>query len=436
MLNTVDHTCLGPNLKAATTEAPLHPQARPVRAEAGAQCYKTVLVVDDDPLLLAVCKAFFKRRQAENVLTATSALEALGLIQDHPEIDLVLCDLNMPDVDGLQFLRILAEQAFSTPIIIISGEDGTILRSAHALAKAQGLAMLGKIAKPINHSELEDVLEQSAEPTIGQQPSRQTPITEQEFREALTKGEIRAHLQPVVECESGQVVSAEALARWNHPVHGPILPDAFVPPLEQAGLIPELTEHILTDALATKVACKSAGYDLQIAVNTDAYTISQLDFPDRISAIAASAGVRNSDIKLELTERNLIDDGPGSMEVLTRLRLRRFAISIDDFGTGNSNLQQLCTFPLTELKIDKAFLDGVATDRAKAVCLNAIVSLARSLNLQTVAEGIETEHDMMLVSEAGVKYAQGHHIAKPLDPDAFLRWLQARDPRGLRLRRA
>lgn len=387
--------------------------------------YEHILIVDDDPLIHAVCKAFFERRQCKSVLTASSAMQGLQLINDRPEIDLVVSDLNMPDIDGLQFLRMLMEQRFRKPIIILSGEDESVIRSAHKLADAHDLSVLGRVSKPLNPSALEAIL---AKPVVERKRRTTTSavsLTEADFHSALLLGEIRAHLQPLVACSTGTVVSAEALARWHHPDHGLIMPDSFIPMLEDAGLISKLTDYILSDALETRVACAKRGYHFRLAVNTDAETIKQLDFPDKVSRIASRAGVPNDYIKFELTERSLLDEGPGTMEVLTRLRLQRFGVSIDDFGTGNSNLKQLCTFPFTELKIDKSFLDGISTDKAKAVCLNAIVSLANSLELDTVAEGIETEEGLALVKEAGIRYAQGRLFAMPLAPDDFLSWLEA-----------
>ncbi len=398
--------------------------------------YEHVLVVDDDPLIPAVCKAFFKRRGAHAVHAASGARDGLRILDEHPEIDLILCDLNMPDVDGLQFMRFLMERQHFIPIIIISGEDQTIVRAANTLAMALGLPLIGSIQKPINHVSLEQLLETSAfQPKVDRAVKSNT-ITVADFHTALRSGHIKAHLQPLIDCSTGAVVSAEALARWSHPEYGDIQPDSFIPILEDAGLIPELTKYILQDALKTIVACAERGHGLRLAINTDAQTLGRLDFPDQIAAIARNAGVPNHDIKLELTERSLIDEGPGTMEVLARLRLLRFDVSIDDFGTGNSNIKQLCTFPLTELKIDKSFLDGVTTDHAKAVCLNAIVSLAKSLRLETVAEGIETERDLALVSEAGITQAQGYYITRPLAPGDFIPWLQDHERAMLRSRNA
>ncbi len=386
--------------------------------------YEHVLVVDDDPLIPAVCKAFFKRRGSHTVTAAMNAEQGLQVLDDYPEIDLILCDLNMPDIDGLQFLRLLRERERFVPIIIISGEDQTIVRASNMLAMALGLQLIGSIHKPINHVFLEQLLETSAfEPKVDR-AVKPTAVTGADFQAALRTGEIRAYLQPLIDCRTGEVESVEALARWTHPEFGDISPDVFIPILEDAGLIPDLTKHIMQDALRTIVACTERGHGLRLAVNTDAHTLGQIDFPDQIAAIARNAGVQNQDIKLELTERSLIDEGPGTMEVLARLRLLRFDVSIDDFGTGNSNLKQLCTLPLTELKIDKSFLDGVTTDNAKAVCLNAIVSLAQSLRLITVAEGIETERDLALVSKAGVNQAQGFYIARPLTAGDFVPWLE------------
>jgi EAL domain-containing protein (putative c-di-GMP-specific phosphodiesterase class I)/CheY-like chemotaxis protein len=388
--------------------------------------YEHILIVDDDPLIHAVCKAFFERRQCKSVLTALSAMQGLQLINDRPEIDLVVSDLNMPDVDGLQFLRMLMEQRFRKPIVLLSGEDESVIRSAHKLADAHDLVVLGRVSKPLDPSVLEAVL---ATPVVDRKrrAARSTvSLTEADFHSALLLGEIRAYLQPLVACSTGTVVSAEALARWHHPEHGLIMPDSFIPMLEDAGLISKLTDYILSDALEITRTCANRGYSFRIAVNTDAETIKQLDFPNKVARIASRAGVPNDFIKFELTERSLLDEGPGTMEVLTRLRLQRFGLSIDDFGTGNSNLKQLCTFPFTELKIDKSFLDGISTDRAKSVCLNAIVSLANSLDLDTVAEGIETDEDFALVKEAGIRYAQGKLFSMPLAPDDFISWLEAR----------
>ncbi|MCB1493023.1 MAG: EAL domain-containing response regulator [Rhodobiaceae bacterium] len=388
---------------------------------------KVVLTVDDDPLVHLMVEAFFRNNGAQEIITASDGADGLRKLDGREaDIDLIVVDLNMPDIDGLQFLRHLMERRFRKPVIIASGENSDIVRAAYNLAESHNLNIAGRINKPIRADVLAEILANPKKVTAKARVEKKLDVGEWELRAALRLGEIVPFFQPKIDIASGRAVGAEALARWFHPEYGMIPPDVFVPIAEKAELVRQLTTCMLRQVLGELDRWNKAGLSINVAINTDAHTVNQLGFPDEVLRHVRDAGLSASQLTFEVTERSMITDGAASIEVITRLRMMEFGISIDDFGTGNSNIKQLCTYPFTELKIDKSFLQDVDSDRTRAICLNAIVKLAKALNLHTVAEGIETEHDLELVRAAGIAEAQGYFFAKPMSADDFFAWANDR----------
>jgi EAL domain-containing protein (putative c-di-GMP-specific phosphodiesterase class I) len=326
-------------------------------------------------------------------------------IDRHPAAVIVL-DLRMPGVDGLQALRRLAHEGVRASILLASGADGQAMDAAICLGRAQGLNMTGIIRKPIDMDALQRLLES--------QVQAENPLTPARLAAAIQAGELTLHYQPVVDLRAGRVIGVEALVRWEHPRLGLVMPASFVGVAEQGGLIGDLTDWALAQAVRQAAVWHKAGLTLQIAVNVSNASAPDGQLPERLERMCADAGVPPSAIALELTESAATQDPARAMEMFVRLRSKGFDLSIDDFGTGYSSLTQLQRLPFTALKIDRSFVSSVLGSEASASIVLAIISLAHALGLQCVAEGVESAETLAFLKENGCDCAQGYHIARPM----------------------
>ncbi len=240
---------------------------------------------------------------------------------------------------------------------------------------------------------------------------------------AIRQGQLVNFYQPQVAVATGRIVGVETLVRWRHPVHGLVLPDRFIGVAERHGLINALTRVVLKEATAQAKVWREAGLALRVAVNVSMDNLTSLDFPDFVAEAAGAAGVPPGDLVMEVTESRLMGDLRASLEVLARLRLKRFHLSIDDFGTGHASFAQLRDIPFDELKIDQSFVHGAQTDRTARAIYDASLSLARQLKMEVVAEGVEDPEDWALLAQTGCPLAQGYFIARPMPAADLPAWM-------------
>ncbi|WP_217645420.1 EAL domain-containing response regulator [Oceanisphaera psychrotolerans] len=266
-----------------------------------------ILVVDDDPFMLQVLKRQLTLASSKEIIACTSAEQALSLMrQDDGTIGLVILDLQMPDMDGIECVRHLARIGYSGKLLLLSGEDERILSTAQSLARGHGLNVLDAIQKPISLQHLSQILAQT-------QPSPATLngglgelCNPDDLVRGIAAGELINHYQPKVVLASGAVDGVEALVRWQHPRHGLIYPDLFIPVAEQHGLIDELTRCVMRQALHDARQWRQQGLDFNIAVNVSMDNISSLLFPDFVTRLAAETGMPLEQLTLEVTESQLM----------------------------------------------------------------------------------------------------------------------------------
>jgi len=241
-----------------------------------------------------------------------------------------------------------------------------------------------------------------------------------DLRRALAGDQLTLHHQPVIDLRTGRVVGTEALARWDHPLLGPVSPDRFVAVAEEMGLAPELDRWALRRALADARALREEGAmapDSYVAVNVSAYTLSDPHLDAWIAETVGAAGFHPAHVLLEVTESAVMADAPTAVGVLTRLRERGFPIAVDDFGTGHSSLAYLRNLPVTMLKIDRSFVAEIATEASALAIAASIVELARAVGLSVVAEGVETPEHAELLHALGCDAAQGWLWSPAVSPD-------------------
>jgi EAL domain-containing protein (putative c-di-GMP-specific phosphodiesterase class I) len=228
--------------------------------------------------------------------------------------------------------------------------------------------------------------------------------------------------QPKVSAGNGMLNGVETFLRWRAADGGLKGPGAVIPIAEASGLINEVTEQVFQKAMVQCAAWRAAGYDFTIAVNVSMYDLDRYDFPEFIVGTAASHGVDPASIMLEVTESQIMSNVIKPLEVLSRLRLKGVGLSIDDYGTGASSMQQLKRVPFTELKIDREFVTGACEDGAARAMLTSSIGLGKDLGLQVVAEGVETEAEWRLVARRGVDLVQGYYVARPMSAAQFDAW--------------
>jgi diguanylate cyclase (GGDEF)-like protein/PAS domain S-box-containing protein len=250
----------------------------------------------------------------------------------------------------------------------------------------------------------------------------------QELRYAVERGELELHYQPMLDLRQGRVAGVEALLRWNRPGYGQIEPQAFIPVAEDSGVIVAIGEWVVREA-CTMAAARGRLPDtdpFSVAVNLSARQLGAPDLVESIGRCLQETGLEPSLLTLELTESTVMDDPVAANVILEHLKLLGVRLSIDDFGTGYSSLAYLQRFPVDELKIDHSFVDGLGTETSDGAIVSGIISLAHTLDLDVVAEGIETPLQLQRLRELGCERAQGFLIAKPLNAYELDDWLSDR----------
>lgn len=385
-----------------------------------------ILVLDDETFMLKLLSHTLATQGFTRVTTCDNGQSALAWV-DHPDSppNLILCDLNMPGMDGVEFVRKLVEHRYAGSLILVSGEDERVMKTAEKLVKAHGITVLGHLKKPVTPEGLTEMLETWVPPMAGRPQSGKKIYDADELHAAITNGELVNFYQPKVAVGIGKVVGVETLVRWRHPTDGMVFPDQFIGVAEANGLINDLTRAVLTGALAQAKVWQEARMDLRVAVNVSMDNLSSLDFVDFVARATAEAGVPPQQVVLEVTESRLMGDLRNSLEVLTRLRLKRFHLSIDDFGTGHSSLAQLRDIPFDELKIDQSFVHGAWRDETARAMYDASLGLANQLNMEVVAEGVEDQEDWDFLRQTECHLAQGYFIARPMPADDLPGWMKS-----------
>ncbi len=252
-------------------------------------------------------------------------------------------------------------------------------------------------------------------------PHRLTLMSE--LRHAFTRNELTLYYQAKVNVQTDSVYGAEALVRWNHPKHGFISPDEFIPMAERTRSIQQLSAWVIRQAFTDCAQWHQEGKDLTISINLSAKDLHDPELPDLIAGIQAATQVNPKWIVLEITEGSIMTDPEKALEIIQRLHEMGYKLSIDDFGTGYSSLAYLKKMPLAELKIDRSFVQDILHSDNDAVIVKATINLAHNLGLQVVAEGVEDAEIMAKLKDYECDIAQGYYLNKPQSVTDFNTWL-------------
>ncbi|WP_297325266.1 EAL domain-containing response regulator [Nitrosomonas sp.] len=385
-----------------------------------------VLVLDDDKFMLEFVSHLLRELGVNEVLVAEDGAAGLFALSAQIEVvDLLICDIEMPGMDGIEFLRHIADQKYSGKVVLFSGVDADLLKAIERLAIVRGLNVIGTLTKPVTMGSLTAILEKLSLPiqkTADSSQIRQMFDVE-EIRQALMADQITLFFQPKISASSRRVTSVECLARWHHARYGYISPDNFISIIEQNGLINDFTRNVLKKSVQQLDIWLQNGLDLKISVNVSMANLDRFNLPEIYQEAVQDSNVPIERVTLEITEGKLGKDFAQSLDILTRIRLKGFGLSIDDFGTGYASMETLKYMPFTELKIDRIFAHNATQDLATRVILESSIKLGKAFGLNVVVEGIETQADCELVAELGCDEIQGYFIAKPMLADEFARWL-------------
>lgn len=372
------------------------------------------LVVDDDPLMTELIAMLLRDcgfAQIDTVDSGQAALEHLSRHASH----VLICDLNMPGMDGIQLMSRIAELDQRPAIILVSGEHSRILDSSRQFAEAKQLTLLGVLRKPVAREPLISVLDHYRSDIDTPRPdAAHVPLGAEYLSKGIAGEALGLLYQPKIELHSGGLVGVEALLHWIDPTFGVVPSAQIVDAAEKFDLIDDLTLAVLARAARDRRTAADRGIFIDFAINVSLKNLRNANIVERMLEIVSSESNEPSEFTLEITETHLVDDLAKVLEPLLRLRLLGFKIALDDYGTGASSMQLLSQLPSTELKIDRSFVTAAPRSTQGRAFMHSAVELGRQMGQSIVAEGIETEEQRALALELGCQIGQGYLFSRPL----------------------
>ncbi|RUT31348.1 EAL domain-containing protein [Arsenicitalea aurantiaca] len=383
-----------------------------------------LLVLDDDTDVGATIAAMGRRIGLE-ARSVSARTDFLALLDSWRPTHIAL-DLIMPEADGIEILGELGERGGDEIIILTSGAPARVREAAERLGLEHGLSIAGILPKPFSFAALGALIAQPIErPMAGKLAQPQTAgvgVTREHMMRALAERQFSLVYQPKINCREGQLAGFEALARWEHPELGALMPADFIAHAESFGLIDEVTVLLLEEGIGW-LSERINDNRLTLAFNMAATTLTRPAIVDCLLQLCADRAFEPGRLIIEIAETGATQDPVRSLDVMTRLRLRGVRLSIDDFGIGYSSLSQLVRLPFSEVKIDKTFIAAASHSSEARSIISAIIGLARSLELETVAEGVEDLASFHQLKSAGCDFAQGYFIGRPMTGDAVMTWM-------------
>ncbi|MDZ8033918.1 MAG: EAL domain-containing response regulator [Nostoc sp. DedQUE08] len=392
-----------------------------------------ILIIEDEE---AVRENILDLLEAEDFETIAAANGRIGVNLAISEVpDLILCDMMMPEIDGYGVLTALRQEPSTAtiPFIFLTAKS-----AKSDFRQGMDMGADDYITKPFTRAELLSAIMNRLEKyaTLKRYLSSQTVINnlspkmqllEISLHRAIKQHnfqEFEIYYQPIVDITSGKIVGAESLLRWQSPELGMIYPTEFIPLAESTGLIVPIGKWVLKRVCEQIKSWRDAGIDsLIVAVNLSAIEFNQPDFIHNIVNFISVNNIEPHDLELELTESMIMQDVNSAIATMSKLQSLGIKIAIDDFGTGYSSLIYLKNLPINTLKIDRYFIHNVANDSQKSAIAKALIQMAHNLNLDVVAEGVETEPELGFLRQYKCNSMQGFLFSRPLPAAEFENFL-------------
>ncbi|NBF11140.1 EAL domain-containing response regulator [Pseudomonas sp. Fl4BN1] len=381
-----------------------------------------VLVLEDEPLQRLVTIAALKKVMPGRVHEAASGSEALALLENCERMEIAICDLKMPGMDGLAFLRHASQSGKLHSVILCSQIDPILRQTAISMIKRLGLNFLGDLGKPFDLERLTSLLTRYRalrHDLISPLKTSELPTLTDVVR-GLDNGEFSPYYQPKVALDSASLLGVEALARWNHPELGVLPPSHFLYIMEHHNLLDRLFWQLFDQGLALRRRLAQKGIPLGFSFNLHPSQLASQTLTESITSFLTLFQVPSSSITFEITETSLISAPASSLENLVRLRVMGCGLAMDDFGAGYSSLDRLCELPFSQIKLDGSFVRKMGHQSRSCAVIGYTVALARSLGMSLIIEGVETRKQQERLLELGCSVAQGFLFARPMPESHFI----------------
>lgn len=412
----------------------------------------TILLVEDDETTRQMIRSVLQNQLDNvNIIEASNGEEALQQIDlldefcgvlnidEGRHFDFLLLDLHMPKMDGVEFLRQLAQRRCrADQVVLISASDQNVLDATKLFAELQDF----QVYKTLQKTQLPRALKALAIELSKHQHNHTLPADEAQrsrfpctnffnremIQDGLDNHQIELFYQPKISVPQPDAIYLESLARWRHPQYGIVDPIDFIGVAEQSGLSDQLTQAVIDRALKDMLHWQQQGIQTHIAINLSYLNLYDVHLPERLANKVLALGLKPQYLTLEITESTKEKNLVSLLDILIRLRLKGFTLSIDDFGTGTSSMSKLDQLPFSQLKIDRLFVHNAPNDLKKMAMVTHTIAMAKELGLEVVVEGIETEQERAFFIEHGVDFMQGFLFSRPLEADQVLPWYKAFNP--------
>jgi len=383
-----------------------------------------VLVIDDSKTMLQVMHGVLQELKVQKIDCFQFPRQAVDHVRLNLETyHLIFVDLNMPDMDGMEVIEQLSDMKFKGAVAIFSEMDDRVISLAADVTRKRRIHLLSCINKPITQNKIATVLNK-CQLLFNNGNLNKRPMDIVDIRNSIRENRLIPYFQPKVDSQTGRLHGFETLARISIPgVVDAVLPDRFISVAEKHELIGKLTYQLIDNAFSQfNNLFEKLNTNCKIALNISPSMLDDRELPNALMSLILKHNISINDVIVEITEKGAIESTQ-QLESLNRLRIKGFGLSLDDYGTGFTNIHQLKTLPYTEIKIDRSLIHNIAKDSLSQVIVESLLHIAQELDIDVIAEGIEKREDFdYLIGMHEPLILQGHIISKPKPMQDACRW--------------